>query len=47
MNLLFASPTPWAWEAEKTFARLKHEMEIPGDLVKEANGDLEASAEHS
>ncbi|VUC34880.1 unnamed protein product, partial [Clonostachys rosea] len=25
MDLLFAAPTPWAWDAEKTFARLKHE----------------------
>jgi sugar porter (SP) family MFS transporter len=25
MDLLFASPSPWAWEAEKTFARLKAE----------------------
>jgi len=25
MDLLFASPSPWAWEAEKTFARLKEE----------------------
>lgn len=25
MDLLFAAPTPWAWDAEKTFARLKEE----------------------
>ena len=25
MNLLFAAPTPWNWDAEKTFARLKAE----------------------
>jgi hypothetical protein len=26
MDLLFAAPTPWAWDAEKTFAALKEEM---------------------
>lgn len=26
MDLLFASPTPWVWDAEKTFARLKAEQ---------------------
>ncbi|RYC54506.1 hypothetical protein CHU98_g11702 [Xylaria longipes] len=26
MDLLFASPSPWAWDAEKTFARLKAEQ---------------------
>ncbi|KAB5571732.1 general substrate transporter [Coniochaeta sp. 2T2.1] len=31
MDLLFASDSPWAWEAEKTFARLKAERP---DLVK-------------
>lgn len=25
MNLLFAAPTPWNWDAEKTFTRLKAE----------------------
>lgn len=25
MDLLFAAPTPWAWDAEKIFARLKQE----------------------
>lgn len=25
MDLLFAAPTPWAWDAEKMFARLKQE----------------------
>lgn len=25
MDFLFAAPTPWAWDAEKTFARLKEE----------------------
>jgi hypothetical protein len=26
MNLLFAADTPWNWDAEATFARLKKEM---------------------
>lgn len=26
MNLLFAADTPWNWDAEATFARLKNEM---------------------
>lgn len=26
MDLLFAAPTPWVWDAEKTFARLKEEQ---------------------
>ncbi|KAI0476643.1 general substrate transporter [Xylaria cf. heliscus] len=26
MDLLFASPSPWVWDAEKTFARLKAEQ---------------------
>ncbi|KAI0017562.1 general substrate transporter [Xylariomycetidae sp. FL0641] len=26
MDLLFAAPTPWVWDAEKTFARLKNEQ---------------------
>lgn len=34
MNLLFAAPTPWVWDAEKTFARLKAERP---DLI-EAGG---------
>lgn len=25
MDLLFAAPTPWVWDAEKTFAKLKEE----------------------
>jgi hypothetical protein len=28
MDLLFASPSPWVWDAEKTFARLKAEQPI-------------------
>lgn len=28
MDLLFAAKTPWTWDAEKTFARLK--AETPG-----------------
>ncbi|KAJ3545317.1 hypothetical protein NM208_g2567 [Fusarium decemcellulare] len=34
MDLLFAAPTPWAWDAEKTFARLKEEMNGFGGGVK-------------
>lgn len=30
MDLLFAADTPWNWDAEQTFARLKEEH---GDLV--------------
>ncbi|KAI1827404.1 general substrate transporter [Xylaria intraflava] len=29
MDLLFASPSPWVWDAEKTFARLKAEQADP------------------
>lgn len=37
MDLLFAAPTPWAWDAEKTFARLK--QEAPGiEETKAENG---------
>lgn len=25
MDMLFASPSPWVWDAEKTFAKLKAE----------------------
>ncbi|KAH8902905.1 general substrate transporter [Coniochaeta sp. PMI_546] len=43
MDLLFASPSPWAWEAEKTFARLKAERP---DLVHAAKrGDRVVDAE--
>jgi len=33
MDLLFAAPTPWVWDAERTFARLKAEKP---DLVEAA-----------
>ncbi|KAI1643849.1 general substrate transporter [Daldinia loculata] len=33
MDLLFAAPTPWVWDAEKTFARLKEERP---DLIQAA-----------
>jgi hypothetical protein len=43
MDLLFASPSPWAWEAEKTFARLKAERP---DLIQAAKrGDHVVDAE--
>ncbi|KAM0209983.1 hypothetical protein ACHAQI_006095 [Fusarium lateritium] len=41
MDLLFAAPTPWAWDAEKTFAALKEER--GGDeRLKEQGLDIEA-----
>lgn len=43
MNLLFASPTPWAWDAEKTFATLKAEMGETGE-AKKGSVDIEAKA---
>ncbi|KAF7561145.1 hypothetical protein G7046_g3007 [Stylonectria norvegica] len=41
MDLLFAAPTPWAWDAEKTFALLKDEM-AGIDGVKGEKGDIES-----
>lgn len=45
MDLLFAAPTPWVWDAERNFARLKEEHpEIGrvGNLRKMAsNGKVE------
>ena len=35
MDLLFAAPTPWNWDAEKTFARLK--AENPGYVQSSRN----------
>ncbi|KAI0424453.1 general substrate transporter [Xylaria sp. FL1042] len=43
MDLLFASPSPWVWEAEKTFARLKVEQPII-QAVKDA--EMIAYVEH-
>ncbi|ETS76037.1 hypothetical protein PFICI_12981 [Pestalotiopsis fici W106-1] len=37
MDLLFAAPTPWVWDAEKTFERLK--VEQPGLVQAAKKGD--------
>ncbi|EEU37319.1 uncharacterized protein NECHADRAFT_37236 [Fusarium vanettenii 77-13-4] len=42
MDLLFAAPTPWAWDAEKTFARLKEERDAAGEMVKGKNSETPA-----
>ena len=42
MDLLFAAPTPWSWDAEKTFAALKQEIENNGGLIKKSGLDIEA-----
>jgi hypothetical protein len=42
MDLLFAAPTPWAWDAEKTFARLKEERDAAGEGVKGKNSETPA-----
>ncbi|KAI0873352.1 general substrate transporter [Hypoxylon argillaceum] len=42
MDMLFASPSPWVWDAEKTFARLKAEQPVI-QAAKDAGpvGDVE------
>ncbi|RWA10654.1 hypothetical protein EKO27_g4459 [Xylaria grammica] len=42
VDLLFASPSPWVWDAEKTFARLKAEQPVIR-VAKDAGpvGDIE------
>ncbi|GAW22774.1 hypothetical protein ANO14919_123170 [Xylariales sp. No.14919] len=42
IDLLFASPSPWVWDAEKTFARLKAEQPVIR-VAKDAGpvGDIE------
>ena len=48
MNLLFASPTPWAWDAEKTFATLKVEMgESRGAKRHSLDTEAKARSTHS
>ncbi len=47
MDLLFAAPTPWSWDAEKTFARLKEEREQAGGVFKKADQDAEAKMDSS
>lgn len=44
MDLLFASPSPWAWEAEKTFARLKAENPGMVQAISRKNGVLDPEA---
>lgn len=41
MDLLFTAPTPWAWDAEKTFAALKEELGGAEEL-KGQGFDIEA-----
>lgn len=47
MDLLFAAPTPWSWDAEKTFARLKEEREQAGGVLKKTVQDAEAKVDSS
>ena len=48
MNLLFASPTPWAWDAEKTFATLKAEMGETGRAMRHSiDTEAKAGSTHS
>lgn len=47
MDLLFAAPTPWSWDAEKTFAALKEEREQAGAVFKKADQDAEAKVDSS
>lgn len=44
MDLLFASPSPWAWDAEKTFARLKAENPGMVQSVSRKNSVLDPEA---
>lgn len=37
MDLLFAAPTPWVWDAEKKFAQLK--LENPGLVTAASRGN--------
>lgn len=41
MDLLFAAETPWVWDAERTFARLKAEHPGFGDAARRKNGGLD------
>ncbi|KAH7140958.1 general substrate transporter [Dactylonectria macrodidyma] len=45
MDLLFAASTPWAWDAERTFATLKEETGGIGGGVKERGDDIEAKGD--
>lgn len=44
MDLLFASPSPWSWDAEKTFARLKAENPGMVQSVSRKNSVLDPEA---
>ena len=41
MDLLFAADTPWVWDAEKTFARLKAENPGHVEAVNRNNSVLD------
>jgi hypothetical protein len=42
MDLLFAAKTPWAWDAEKTFTRLKAENpSLVQEVSRRGSTDLE------
>jgi hypothetical protein len=44
MDLLFAASTPWSWDAEKTFAILKQDLEDSRGMNKVSGLDVEAEA---
>jgi hypothetical protein len=46
MDLLFAAPTPWAWDAERTFAAMKEEVGGVRGL-KGHSSDVEAKGDSS
>lgn len=41
MDLLFAAKTPWAWDAERTFARLKAENPGMLDITSRKNSAVD------
>lgn len=41
MDLLFAAKTPWTWDAEKTFARLKAENPGMMQAISRKNSDVD------
>lgn len=44
MDLLFAADSPWTWEAEKTYKRLKEETVIASNAARMADKcDVEAA----
>ncbi|EPS26765.1 hypothetical protein POX_g08936 [Penicillium oxalicum] len=46
MDLLFAAKTPWTWDAEKTFARLKAENPGLVDIANHKNSVLDSESGH-